>query len=154
MRRNEKETSDIQVIEDIIRKADVCRMALANGNIPYIVTMNFGYTGGISPSIFFHCAKEGKKLDMIRKNNCVCFEIDTDHQLYSGKKSCNWGMRYKSVIGYGNVTVLTEREAKIGGLNCIMTHYGGKGEYSYNDDLFERTLILRLDITEMTGKIG
>jgi uncharacterized protein len=152
MRRNEREISDIQVIEEIIRNADVCRIALANDNIPYIVSMNFGYSGGVKPSIFFHCAKEGKKLDMIRKNNYVCFEMDTGHQLYNGIKGCDWGMKYSSVIGYGNISIVTEKEAKKAGLNCIMKHYGGEGEHIYDEKVLGRTTILRLDIKEMTGK--
>jgi nitroimidazol reductase NimA-like FMN-containing flavoprotein (pyridoxamine 5'-phosphate oxidase superfamily) len=152
MRRNEREISDIQVIEEIIRNTDVCRIALANDNIPYIVSMNFGYSGGVKPSIFFHCAKEGKKLDMIRKNNYVCFEMDTGHQLYKGIKDCDWGMKYSSVIGYGNISIVTEKEAKKVGLNCIMKHYGGKGEYIYDEKVLGRTIVLRLDIKEMTGK--
>lgn len=152
MRRKEREASDIEVVEAIIMKADVCRIALANSDIPYIVTMNFGYSGGVKPSIFFHCANEGKKLDMIRKNNFVCFEIDTDHQLYKGIKGCDWGMKYSSVVGYGNISIITEKEEKRIGLNCIMTHYGGEGEYIYDEKVLERTTILRLDIKEITGK--
>jgi nitroimidazol reductase NimA-like FMN-containing flavoprotein (pyridoxamine 5'-phosphate oxidase superfamily) len=152
MRRNERETSDIQKIEEIILKADVCRIAIANGNLPYIVTMNFGYSDGDHRCLYFHCAKEGKKLDMIRENNFVCFEMDTDHQLYIGVKGCEWGMKYSSVVGYGNISIVTEKESKETGLNCIMTHYGGEGDYIYDEKVLERTTILKLDIKEITGK--
>ena len=152
MRRTEREISDILVIEEIIKKADVCRIALANGSIPYIVTMNFGYSGGVKPSIFFHCADKGRKLEMIRKNKYVCFEMDTDHKIYNGKNGCDWGMKYSSIIGYGYISVITEKEEKITGLNRIMAHYGGEWEYSYDNRVLERTVILRLDIREMTGK--
>jgi nitroimidazol reductase NimA-like FMN-containing flavoprotein (pyridoxamine 5'-phosphate oxidase superfamily) len=152
MRRNERGISDIQIIEEIIRKADVCRIAIANGNIPYIVTMNYGYEGIPEQRLYFHCANEGKKLEMIRKNNYVCFEMDTDHQIYSGIKGCDWGMKYSSVVGYGNISIITETEAIKTGLNCIMSHYGSEGEYFYDEKVLERTTILRLDIIEMTGK--
>lgn len=152
MRRNERETSDIQIIEEIIRKADVCRIALANGNIPYIVTMNFGYAAIPEQTLYFHCANKGRKLLMIRQNNYVCFEMDTDHQLFSGSKGCDWGMKYSSVVGYGNIEIVTEYEAKKTGLNYIMDHYTGKREYVYDEKVLERTTILRLDIKEMTGK--
>ena len=152
MRRNERETSDIQVIEEIIGKADVCRIAIANSNIPYIVAMNFGYKGIPEKILYFHCANEGRKLEMIRQNNYVCFEMDTDHQIYNGIKGCDWGMKYSSVVGYGNISIVTENEAKKTGLNYIMSHYGGEGEYFYDEKVLERTIILRLDIKEMTGK--
>jgi nitroimidazol reductase NimA-like FMN-containing flavoprotein (pyridoxamine 5'-phosphate oxidase superfamily) len=152
MRQSKREISNIEEIEEIIQKADVCRIAMANGNIPYIVTMNFGYVNEPEKLLFFHCANEGKKLDMIRQNNYVCFEMDTDHQIFSGTRSCDWGMRFRSIIGYGNIFVVTDKEKKIAGLNCIMTHYGGRGEYSYDEKVLEQTIILRLDINEMTGK--
>jgi nitroimidazol reductase NimA-like FMN-containing flavoprotein (pyridoxamine 5'-phosphate oxidase superfamily) len=152
MRRYERATSDTKRIENIICKADVCRIAFANDNIPYIVTMNFGYHGGSDPGLYFHCANEGRKLEMIRKNNYVCFEMDADHQLFTGEKGCDWGMKYVSVIGYGNISIVTDKETKLKGLNCIMTHYGGKGEYTYDNNVLERTTILYLAIKEMAGK--
>jgi uncharacterized protein len=152
MRRNEREITDIRIIEEIIQKADVCRIALANDNIPYIVTMNFGYSGGVNPSIFFHCANDGKKLTMIRQNNYVCFEMDTDHNIYRGEKGCDWGMKYRSIVGFGYISIVTESEDRKAGLNCIMNHYGGVGEYIFDDKVMERTTILKLDIKEITGK--
>jgi hypothetical protein len=152
MKRNDREITEIQEIEKIIRKADVCRIAFANDNIPYIVTMNFGYAGGNDRTLFFHCANEGRKLEMIRKNNLVCFEMDTDHNLYTGEKGCDWGMKYKSVVGYGNISIVGDFEIRKAGLDCIMKHYEGDKNYSYDDKVLSGTTILKLDIIEMTGK--
>jgi nitroimidazol reductase NimA-like FMN-containing flavoprotein (pyridoxamine 5'-phosphate oxidase superfamily) len=157
MRRSDREVSEIEVIEEIIKKADVCRIALAYDNIPYIVTMIFGYTNDPEQKLFFHCANEGRKLEMIRKNKFVCFEMDIDHQIYTrpgkdGRKGCNWGMKYRSVVGYGNISVITETEARKTGLDFIMRHYGDKNEYVYDEKVLANTTILKLDITEMTGK--
>jgi uncharacterized protein len=152
MRRTDREISEIKEVEKIIQSSDVCRIAIANDNLPYIVTMNFGYTNDSQPSLYFHCADEGKKLDMIRRNNYVCFEMDTDHNLYRGERGCDWGMSFKSVLGYGRIELVTGKEERIHGLNCIMKHYGGEGEYVYHDKTFERTTILKLEILEMTGK--
>jgi nitroimidazol reductase NimA-like FMN-containing flavoprotein (pyridoxamine 5'-phosphate oxidase superfamily) len=152
MRRKDRDASDIKLIEDIIRKADVCRLAFANGNTPYIVTMNFGYSGIPDQNLFFHCAREGKKLDMIRNNNYVCFEMDTDHEIFSGPKGCDWGMKYSSVVGYGIISIITDEVARKTGLKCIMSHYENEKEYSFDDKVLAKTTILRLDITEMTGK--
>jgi nitroimidazol reductase NimA-like FMN-containing flavoprotein (pyridoxamine 5'-phosphate oxidase superfamily) len=150
MRRIDKEC--IEEVEEIIQKADVCRIAFANGDIPYIVTMNFGYTDTPGRRLYFHCADAGRKLEMIRKNNYVCFEMDIDHKLYQGEKACDWGMKYRSVVGYGNITIVTEAETKKTGLNCIMTHYGGEGDHLYDVKVLEKTTILQLDIKEMSGK--
>jgi nitroimidazol reductase NimA-like FMN-containing flavoprotein (pyridoxamine 5'-phosphate oxidase superfamily) len=157
MRQSDREISGIQEIEEIIQNADVCRIALAIDNIPYIVTMNFGYANDPEQRLFFHCADEGRKLEMIRKNNYVCFEMDIEHQIYvrTGKddrKGCNWGMKYRSVVGYGNISIITEKEAKKTGLDCIMKHYGDENEYIYDEKVLANTTVLKLDINEMTGK--
>ena len=157
MRRNDREISGIHEVEEIIRKADVCRIAFANNDIPYIVAMNFGYDNDSGETLFFHCSNEGKKLDMIRKNNYVCFEMDIEHQIYVRKgrddrNGCNWGMKYKSVVGYGTISIITEKEAKKKGLDCIMKHYGDENEYIYDEKVLANTTVLRLDINEMTGK--
>jgi uncharacterized protein len=89
---------------------------------------------------------------MIRKNSYACFELDTDHELYSGSKGCDWGMKYKSVVGYGNISIVTDRSAKIEGLNSIMKHYSGTADHSFDDKVAERTTVLMLEITEITAK--
>jgi nitroimidazol reductase NimA-like FMN-containing flavoprotein (pyridoxamine 5'-phosphate oxidase superfamily) len=114
--------------------------------------MNFGYAGGDRKMLFFHCANKGKKLDMIRINNYVCFEIDTDHEVIKGEKGCDWGMKYNSIVGYGKIFIITDEDEKINGLDKIMTHYGGKEEYLYDKRALMQTTVLRLEISEITGK--
>ena len=152
MRRKDRQIEDVIDIETIISSSDVCRIAFADNNNPYIVTMNFGYTGGDHPSLYFHCATEGRKLEMIKKNNYVCFEMDTDHKIYTGEKGCDWGMKYSSVVGFGKISVLKNKETRIEGLNCIMAHYSDRKDFSYDEKILETTTILKLDIQEMTGK--
>jgi len=152
MRRKERQISDIKEIELIISQSDVCRIAFADNNTPYIVVMNFGYSGGAGKCLYFHCAGEGKKIDMLRKNNYVCFEMDTGHKILTGRDGCDWGMNYSSVVGFGNITVVTDEKDRITGLNYIMKHYGGDQDFNYNEKVLAVTTVLRLDIEEMTGK--
>jgi nitroimidazol reductase NimA-like FMN-containing flavoprotein (pyridoxamine 5'-phosphate oxidase superfamily) len=152
MRRKEREVSDTVSVELIISNSDVCRIAFADNNTPYIVAMNFGYSGGDQPCLFFHCASEGRKLEMIKKNNCVCFQMDTDHEIYGGEKGCDWGMKYSSVVGYGIISVVSDQISRKKGLDCLMKHYTGDKNFTYDEKVLARTTILRLDITEMTGK--
>ena len=152
MRRKDRQIKEVADLELIISRSDVCRVAFADKNLPYIVTMNFGYSGGEHPCFYFHCANEGKKLEMMRKNNFVCFELDTDHEIYEGENGCDWGMRYSSVVGYGIISVLEERESRINGLDCIMSHYSDRTKFSYDEGVLGNTTILRLEIEEMTGK--
>ncbi|HOW10519.1 MAG TPA: pyridoxamine 5'-phosphate oxidase family protein [Bacteroidales bacterium] len=152
MRRSEREITDQKEIEQIFESADVCRIAFADNNVPYIVTMNFGFSGFHSPALYFHCAGEGKKLEMIRKNNHVCFEMDTDHELCEGHGACDFGMKYRSVVGWGRMRIITDEQEKIKGLDHIMSHYSGKTGFSYDRSTLARMLVLKLEISRMTGK--
>jgi nitroimidazol reductase NimA-like FMN-containing flavoprotein (pyridoxamine 5'-phosphate oxidase superfamily) len=154
MRRKEKEITDITEIEAVILSSDVCRIALANDNTPYLITLNFGYMGGDEKKLYFHCAREGRKLEMIRKNSYVCFEFDTDHNLYEGEIACDYGMHYRSVVGYGRMTFITDLDEKRLGLNSIMSQYSKGKDFSYKQSDLDRVLLLRLDILEMKGKKG
>jgi nitroimidazol reductase NimA-like FMN-containing flavoprotein (pyridoxamine 5'-phosphate oxidase superfamily) len=152
MRRKDREITEIADIEDIISRSDVCRISFADNNVPYMVTMNFGYTAGASRCLWFHCASAGRKLDLIRRNNYVCFEMDTDHQLYDGTDGCDWGMKFSSVVGYGSIVIVEEEAARMAGIGAIMSHYTGRDNFSYNEAVLRNTTVLRLDIEAMTGK--
>ena len=152
MRRTEREVTDITEIESIIYGSDVCRIALADDNNPYIVTMNFGYSGGITKKLFFHCSREGKKLDMIRRNNYVCFEMDSAHKLTQGEAACDFSMSYKSVVGWGHIHILDSDKEKREGLDIIMKQYTGQSDFTYKMKSLANIFVLRLDITEIAGK--
>lgn len=150
MRRKDREITDLSQIIDILRKADVCHVAMCDNNVPYVVTMNFGLgRDGLSP-LYFHCASEGKKIKILTKNSLVCFQADIEHDLILHREtSCGCSMSYQSVVGMGFVNDPSE---KLEALQAIMTHYTNRSEHTFKDELVERTLILRLDVEEISGK--
>ena len=152
MRRSEREINNRQQILDIIKKADVCRLAFVDDNLPYIVAMNFGFKEGNPDVLYFHCANTGKKLDMIAKNNHVCFQMDVDHHLVSAKKACGFTMNFKSIVGFGKIYIVDHKKEKIDGLNCIMNQYTGKDDYSYESKMLDITTILKLEISQISAK--
>ena len=152
MRRTNREVKDQNEIEAIIKKADVCRIALIDGDIPYIVTMNFGYQSGNPAYLYFHCANEGRKLDIIEKNNKVCFEMDVDHVLEETKKACGYSMSFKSIVGYGSIAKVKTNEEKIEGLDSIMSQYSDRTGFTYEEKMLEMTTILKLEIEEINAK--
>ncbi|OFX83399.1 MAG: hypothetical protein A2W99_11660 [Bacteroidetes bacterium GWF2_33_16] len=152
MRRSDRELQEKTTIESIISKADVCRIALIDGDLPYIVALNFGYKPGNPSCLFFHCAKTGRKLDIIRKNNTVCFQMDIDHELVLANKACGYGMNFKSIVGFGKIYEVEDKIGKIEGLQYIMKQYTSKNDFVYEDKMLEITTILRLEISEITAK--
>ena len=89
-------TTDIDKIEEIIEKAHICRLGLVDNDEPYVIPVCFGYERG---ALYFHCTLKGRKVELIRKNNKVCFEMDIDVQLEKAEDPCDWVMKGKSVIG-------------------------------------------------------
>lgn len=150
MRRKDKKIQARDEIVEIIEKATVCRLGLCRDNIPYVVPLNYGYRDGC---LYLHCAKEGRKMDMIRANPHVCFEIDTDVEVIRAEQPCDWGMKFASVIGFGTASVLEEPEEKKGGLDAIMEHYSATPAVrSYSESILKHTAVIRVEVEEMTGK--
>jgi len=149
MRRKNNEIKDRNKIDEIIRSCDVCRLALSRDNKPYLIPISFGYDG---ENLYFHTATEGKKIDHFAQNNNVCFEFDRNGKLITGDKACDWTYHYESVIGYGKIYELTEREEKIHGLNQLMNQYSGKDSWEYSDNDLNRTKVWKLEIESVTGK--
>ncbi|MFO7665119.1 MAG: pyridoxamine 5'-phosphate oxidase family protein [Desulfobacterales bacterium] len=148
MRRKDREIKSKEEIESVIQKALVCRLGMADENGPYIVPLSFGYADG---RLFFHSAKEGRKLDILKKNNKVCFEVDMVGEIVKGDKACDWGMKFKSVIGFGNAFIVEDVELKKAALDLIMAHYSA-GSFEYDDKKLERTVVIKIEIESMTGK--
>ncbi|WP_299976186.1 pyridoxamine 5'-phosphate oxidase family protein [Desulfobacula sp.] len=148
MRRKEKAITDSKEIEKILQESNVCRLAMVDGDKPYMVPMNFGYRDAC---LFFHSAKEGRKIDLIKKNPNVCFEVDQLIRLKKAKLACDWGVEYKSVIGSGKAQLLEDSNEKKKALNIIMSQYSDR-TFEYPDDTLEKTLVIKVVIDEMTGK--
>ena len=149
MRRKDKEIKDENTIESIIKRATVCRIGLSENNVPYIVPLIFGYKDNC---LYFHSAREGKKIDMIGSNNGVCFEIDIDDEIVKGEEACGWSMKYYSVIGFGKAFLVEGFEEKREALDIIMEHYSGKLPFEYPEEAVNNAAIIKVKIERMTGK--
>jgi nitroimidazol reductase NimA-like FMN-containing flavoprotein (pyridoxamine 5'-phosphate oxidase superfamily) len=153
MRRKDREIVDKESLRAILENADACRLAFARGDMPYIVTMNFGFEWeGAFPVLYFHSAREGRKLEMMRANPRVCFELDVDHELTRGPAPCDWGMKYASLVGYGELRELADEGERKSGLDLVMSKYGWNGEADYRAGPVMATAVLRLDVDELSGK--
>jgi hypothetical protein len=157
VRRKDRQVEDPSEIMQILQKADVCRIAMCDNNVPYIVTMNFGFGRSASgkngiASLYFHSAGEGKKIDILKKNNHVCFQADIEHEVFLHNISCGCSMKYKSVVGMGRIRFVDDLPEKLEALQAIMAHYTQSSEHVFKEEMVRRTTILRLDVEEISGK--
>jgi len=148
MRRNDRAITDPAELESILREAVVCRMGLCDGELPYVVPMNYGYRDG---SVFLHSAIEGRKIELLRRNPNVCLEFEKDVELIPAEAACSFSMKYRSVIASGKAFFLEGAEEKAQGLNVIMTQYTGK-EFEFPPQALERIVVIRIDLDECSGK--
>lgn len=149
MRRKDKQITGLDEIESVLHNGTICRIALCEDNIPYIVSMNYGYKDNC---LYFHSAKEGKKLDILKNNPNICFEVDIDVEIQKGGISCNWGMKYKSVIGLGKAHLIENDEEKKEALDIIMNHYSDNEVHEYNFNNIKNVAIIKVVINSITGK--
>lgn len=138
-------------MEDILARTNVLRLAMVDGNEPYIVAMNFAYEAGC---IYLHSAKEGRKIDIIRNNNRVAFFADIHTEPVGDKVPCNYGMHFSSIFGTGFAVMVENHEDKIKGLDLIMKKHTGKSGFTYSESALEKTVVIRLDVDQMTGKMA
>jgi hypothetical protein len=148
MRQKDREIKDRKDIDGIIRRCRVCHLAMCDEGQPYVVPLNFGYDGGF---LYFHAAPEGRKIDIIKRNNRVGFEFDILHDITAAERACDWGAKYESVIGSGTAEIVDNLEAKKDALKCIMRQYGS-GTWDFPEEILQKTLILRACILEISGK--
>lgn len=154
MRRSDRQITDLQQMEDIIKRCKVCRIAMADGDRPYVVPLNFGYKleNGIV-TLYIHCAADGKKIDILRRNPNVCFEMDVeDGHVMDGDVACSCTYRYASIIGYGEMTELTGRAEKEAGLDALLLHITGKTHLTYDDTVLDKTRVYKLVSRSFTCK--
>ena len=153
MRRKDREVTDFKRITEIMRDCDCCRLGLADGNGVYIVPMNFGMieTDG-KISLYFHSAVCGRKIDILRSQSRVSFEMDTGHRLVADSVSGQCSFLYQSVIGSANAVFVEDRAEKILALKLIMEHYGDKSVWDFSDEVLSKTAVIRLDVTELSCK--
>ena len=148
MRRKDKEITDRSSIDSIIKETKICHLALSDDGKPYVVPMCFGYDG---QNIYLHSAQEGKKIDILKKNNSVCVEFDTSCELVESPSPCAWSMKYKSSIAFGEASFVEDSQEKMKALKFIMQHYTDK-EFQFPIQAVEKVAIIKVKIDSISGK--
>lgn len=152
MRRKDREISSREEIIKIIREEGICRLAIKDEPYPYIVPMNYGIEiDGEQINLYFHSAMEGRKIDLIKKDNKVCFEIDRNQRLVYDTKKGSCSMLYECVIGNGEIVFL-DGDEKIKALRLILQHHGRGEDFPISETMVEKTICFKLVVNEVTGK--
>lgn len=150
MRKKQREITDFSKIVEFVSNCQVIRIGMHDSDFPYIVPLSFGWEVSDGKLlIYFHCAKEGKKIDLMAKNNAVTVEAD----ILNGYVKTERGVTadYQSVIGYGYVAEVFDDEA-VHGLELLLKHCNIEG-YSAKDCVLTKIVsVYKITVSEITGK--
>jgi nitroimidazol reductase NimA-like FMN-containing flavoprotein (pyridoxamine 5'-phosphate oxidase superfamily) len=149
LRRVDKEITSRVAVTEILERARICHIGLCENGIPYVVPMNYGYEGNC---LYLHSAPEGRKIDIIRHNNLAAFCVYIDDVAVRGGSACKWTMKYRSVMGEGKIRLIEDPDQKREALQIIMRQQAGPGEYAFQSTGLDKVTVLRLDITQVSGK--
>jgi len=140
---------DLKIIEGIIRKAQICHLAMKDGDGPYVIPMNFGY---YDRTLYFHSGKKGKKMDILKKNPHVSFALEADVELIRAEEACGFTARFKSIAGSGRAVLVDDLQEKKEALSIIMRQYSDRF-FTFPGLKLERVAIIKVDITDMTARV-
>lgn len=145
-----KDITNKDEILDVISKCKVCHIGFVDNETPYVLAFNFGYKDN---TIYIHCAKEGHKIEILKKNNQVCVVFDTDHDLFARHQevACSWRMRYKSVMAWGKAEILNDYNQKVEGLNIFMKNYS-ELDFNFSAPSVNNVNVICIKIEKITGR--
>jgi uncharacterized protein len=153
MRKLNKKITDESLLIDLLNTCHIGRLGtVGKDGRPMVKPLNFAYHEG---RIYFHCAQEGEKLDDIRRDDRVCFEVDLPvaYVRGTGENPCRAEYLYRSVIVQGRAMVVEDRAERLLGLDCLMAKYQPEGGYGpYPEDKLALTCIVRIEIEDISGK--
>ena len=152
MTKRERQITDENQIMAILDAGKVLHLGLAVDNEPYVVPMNYGYTKENGKLVMYlHSAVRGKKLDMIRINPKVFFEIDCDLVPFESDLPCQYGLSYSSVMGKGIARIVDDVEEKKKAMSVLMKTQSGK-DFTFEDRLVSIVAVIRIDVEAYTAK--
>jgi len=149
MRRLDKQITNPEILNKILNESHICRLGLVENGEAYIVPVNFAHADGV---IYIHSALNGRKMNIIRTNNRVSFEMELDYSIITSEAPCGWTEKYRSIMGKGFIEIDNDLASKKHGLDLIMRKYGANMELNYDKKILARMTILKLTIESFTGK--
>ena len=152
MRRNDKEIKDRKIINKILDSCSIGYLGtVAPDGTPMVKPVNFVR---VDNAIYFHTAKEGEKIEHVRRDNRVCFTVAQPMAyVKAGRKACKAGYLYRSAIVKGRAYLIDDNVEKLTALNALMAKHQPDSKSDPIDPAqLAKTGIVRIDIESITGK--
>lgn len=153
MRRKDREITDETKIDEVISACQYIHLGFNDDGKVYIVPMNFAFEKQNDKRYFyFHGAKEGRKIDLIKKSSYAAFEMETGYELIEAEEASKYSARFKSVIGEGNITFIDDLVEKREAMLKIMKKYSGKSTWAIPDMMIKAVCVYRMEVSSISCK--
>lgn len=153
MRRKDREITDNNVILEILESCDCCRLVFFDGEEVYIVPLNFGYKSENEKlTLYFHSAKEGRKVVLINQVKTVGFEMDTNYKLHEAETACSHSARFDSITGNGKISIVEELTEKETALQLIMQKATHKADWNFTTNMLNLVCVVKVEVTKLSCK--
>lgn len=154
MRRSDREVTSPGKIREILDACKTCHLAMVDGGLPYVLPLSYGYAmDGGTLTLYFHSAHEGRKIDILRKNAAVCFEMCREGEpIFAEKSPCRSGYFYSSVHGFGTATFVLDAQEKCRALSLIMQQQAGM-DVCFTAQQAEGVCVFKVVSADFTGKM-
>jgi nitroimidazol reductase NimA-like FMN-containing flavoprotein (pyridoxamine 5'-phosphate oxidase superfamily) len=148
MRRKDREMHDRSEIDGIISSSKIMHLALADGNTPFVVPLFYAYDG---TRLYFHSAKAGTKIEILKRNPKVCFEIMDYRGVIESEKACDFEAKHRTAIGVGTAHFVEDDAEKLKALDMIAGLFSDK-KFEYPKASFDAVAVVRIEIESVKGK--
>ncbi len=157
MRRREKEVTDPGAILDVLARGEVLRLAvIAEDGAPYVVPLSYAAvppTEGEPLRILLHSAPEGRKIEALRRDHRVGFEVTVDVALARAEKPCEFGVRFRCVIGSGRARFIEDSAEKSRALSILGARYGA-APAAVTEAEAQRAAVIEIRVSEVRCKVS
>ena len=147
-------TSDQAVVAEILNRAEYVTLALVDAEGPYSVPVNAALEDGV---LYLHTSKKGRKAEALRQavatGGRVAFSAAVDLEKKTGELACQWGYKFRSVLGSGPVREVELRGDKVAALNTLMRKHAGRDDFPYDDGILDKTLVVAIDVDRATARL-
>lgn len=155
MHREEVRVSEKELLKGILDLTSVCCVGFQDEPFPYIVPMNYGYVWEDKLTFYFHMAKEGHRLELLKRDPHVCVNVPVFLDRVGKKSYRNETHDYRSVTAFGTAEILdpAEQEEEYRyGFSLLCTHTGRPPIRKITAEMYRRLYILKITAEVVTGK--
>lgn len=153
MRRGDRAVTELPAIREILMQCKTCHVALVDGDMPYVVPLSFGFElTGDALTLYFHSAKTGRKLDVMRNNSRAAFSIALEGEtVFLPERPCNSSTYFASVLGSGTIAVIEDAAEKCRALSLMMERQTGAA-VAFAAEQADAVCVLKLVSHDFTAK--